>query len=146
MSDLLSIIPDDGYTESAYVDKQRGIHGAHRIRYRPLTHSERYVVGNALSTKPPVEASQILYATLASKIKEWDVCAASGATLPITSANVAILKPNLTERLYSIVSGHDGGDQDPDAKPEGDKMDAALQAILEGKTAGEVQEEAAVKN
>jgi hypothetical protein len=74
------------------------------------------------------------------------VCAAGGGTLPITPANVALLKPNLVERFYNIVSGREGGDPDPNAAPDGEAMDTELQAILEGRSPAELKEEGAVKN
>lgn len=147
MSELLSIIPlDDGYTESAYVAAFPNVHGAHRIKYRPLTHHERFVVGNALGTKPPAQASQVLAATLAKQIKDWDVCAANGGTLPVNASSMAMLKPNLIERFYAIVSGRDGGDPDPDAAPDSDALDKELQAILEDRLAADVQAEGDLKN
>jgi len=146
LSDVLSIIPDDGYTESAYIAAYPSIHGAHRIKYRPMTHSDRYVMGNALGTKSPGQASELIATKLTKHLKDWDVRAADGAKLPITPANAARLKPNLLERFYAIVSGRDGGDPDPTDKPDSDAMDAELQAILEGRPACEVQEEANVKN
>lgn len=142
----LSIIPDDGYTESAYVAAMPGVFNAQTIRYRPLTHTERYVIGNALGTKSPAEASKLLIATLAKHLKEWDVCVADGGTLPINAESVAKLKPELAERFYAIVTGRFGGDQNPNEASSGSAADDELKAIMEDRTVGEVREEAHVKN
>jgi hypothetical protein len=122
------------------------VHGSHRIKYRPMTITERYVVGQALGTKPPGQAAQVMAAALGKHIKDWDVCHSNGGTMPVNSNSMAMLKPNLVERFYAIVSGRDGGDPDPNEQTDTSQADLELQAILEDKSVAELKEEGGVKN
>lgn len=147
MNTILSIIPtDDGYTESAYIAAVPGIHGEHRVRYRPMTHQQRYVIGSGVRGKSAAESSNLVASAVAGQIVEWDVRDAGGQLHPITPSGAARLKPMLLERLYAIVSGSDSGDVDPNSAADDDALDLELQAVLAGRQVGELREEADAKN
>ena len=144
---MLSIIPnEDGYTAEAYLAEFPGVHGEHRIKYRPMLHQERYVVGSAVASKTPAESSQLVASSVAKFVKQWDVQDSKGIVLPIDSANCARLKPSLLERFYGIVSGREGGDPDPESAPKNEALDAQLAAIMEDRSIGQVKEETDLKN
>lgn len=145
MSDL-SIIPNDGYTLDAYVKAEPGIHGEHRIKFRPLLHEERYSYGEALGKKSPREASQFMCSVLAKHLKGWDVKNVNGDELPVVAESVRILRPDLLEKFYAIVSGRAAGDADPNVPLPASDLDNEAQALLEGRAVGNVREENDLKN
>lgn len=146
MSELLNIIPDDGYTLEAYISEAPGIHSAVRFTYRPMLHSQRYPIAVALSEKPPVEGSSLMARAVAQFVQTWNITGAKSGEFAVSADNAARLKPALLEHIYAIVSGRVASDTDPDKPKETGEEDAALQAIVEGKAVGVLREEADAKN
>ena len=65
---------------------------------------------------------------------------------PVVAESVRILRPDLLEKFYAIVSGRAAGDADPNVPLPASDLDNEAQALLEGRAVGNVREENDLKN
>lgn len=121
----------DGHNEAGYIAEQPGIYSACRFKYRRMLHLGRSKYADD-SRPSAVAAAKATYDVLSRHIVEWDVLDASGAPLPITAKNVALLAPDLIMVMFNIVAGMSPSDADPQNLPvtsqaPADEFDALLE-------------------
>lgn len=128
----MSDIPD-GYTSEAFIKGVEGMYDDTRISYRRMLHEERYVINGDIAKKGPKEASRLIVSVLCKFIRQWDARSrADQELIPLTFERVRKVEPKLIERLYSIVSGWEAGDVDPNKEATKTDADEDLEAILSG--------------
>jgi hypothetical protein len=145
---VLDYIPDDGYTEQAFIKAIAGIHGDFRFTYRPMLPDERADLFASAGTLTPDKHEHRVGRELASRIVSWSLVNARGQAVPVSEHTVMRLKPRLFARVYETISGVTPSDPDPKA-PSEDKSNAAElehQAKIENKHPGDARLEAAEKN
>jgi hypothetical protein len=134
---VLGIIPD-GYTESGAIQEVPRLYPRVEITWRPMLGPELADYYQQVDGLKGKQVRQLAAGHLAGKLKKWDVKGPDGAVLPITSANVLLLKDRLFARLWSIVTGQDAPDEAPGKSPE--DVEADLQdAIRAAETGQSVQ-------
>lgn len=145
---MLDYIPNDGYTEEAYIEAAPGHHGEFRFTYRPFLVEERARLIAANNTVKPEEYERLCASEVAKKLTAWSLTDKGGRPVPITAGNVLRLKPRLNARLFGIVVGLEATDVDPrwgDAA-KADAIETKLESALTATVPGDVREEADEKN
>ena len=148
MSQVLGLIPDDGYTEAGVLNEVRGIHPRVSIRWRPLTIEELCDYFRAAEKLKDIQLRRFIAGYLSSHLKEWDLKDGKGEPVPIDSAHLLRLKEPLFQRLWRIITTDAAPDEEPD-KPGAEKDDDlqdVLKAAEEGRTVAEVRQERQRKN
>ncbi len=136
----------DGYTEHGYIREEERLYPALRFQFRPLTFAERDAVASSITGKSPSESAEMFCKAVVAHVTKWDAVEDNKA-LPIDLETVRLMRPNLVDRLYNIISGRLCGDYDKEApQAPQEKMDSALKSALYGKPPGQVKEERAEKN
>ena len=141
-------IPRDGYIEPGYLDAIPGLHGEFRFSFRPLTEMEQGVFVDGTKDMPTKTRSVKMYDLIASRIASWEHRDDTGEPVAICSKSVSQLKPAIVGALYGIVLGTRPSDIDPlwEQEVQQETADAALTALLEGRTVGDVAAERDEKN
>jgi hypothetical protein len=142
-------VPNDGYTESAYIAEIKRLHTTVRFKFRPSLLQERSKLASENARLAPHLGPVNTAKFLAGKIVEWDVKDQKGEPLDISPEVLMRLKPALLERITAIVLGFDGGDEDPDAAtPDGEKIDDLSDSLeaLSGKALGDARQDRKEKN
>lgn len=144
----LDYLPDDGYTEDAYIAAVPGIHGAFRFKYRPMLIEEQSALSFAGREMKPAAYDQKCGKEMAAKLVEWSLCDKRGEPVPVSVRAVLMLKPRLFNRLFAIVLGNDASDPDPYAAHDGEltATEEQYESALSGRTVGEVRQERDEKN
>jgi hypothetical protein len=138
----------DGMTRRGYVTERKFQHPAVRFTYRPMLIQNRAVLFRQISEcKDPRKEQEYAARCIAAQVGEWDLIDDFGKSVPLTSAAVLRLEPNLFNRLFEIVTGTRVTEEDPqwtdDERRERDEQE--LERALSG--CGPVEEaEAQVKN
>lgn len=111
---------DDGYTLTKFVVDHPGLYPTLRFQYRPIAAVPRARFVDRRQAEPSEEKlTANMSAVLAKQIVSWDAVDHKGQQLPRTKDAVQTLHPVLLNRLFNIVIwSTDGGDVDPEAKPE----------------------------
>jgi hypothetical protein len=80
-------------------------------------------------------------------VKTWDA-KSKGEPLPPKADVIRRLHPRLIDRLYGVIIGREGGDQDPKQPAANYSADAeaALKAAIEGTSVAQAQEDTDTKN
>ena len=124
----------DGYTRSGFIRAIPGLHGQIRFSYRPMLHGKRDSVRNGYQRERGEKGSLLVAGAIADHLVEW-VCLypedgpdelLRGKAVKVTVDSVRHLAPPLLDRMFSIVSGMDGSDPEPEAEPEEQKEYAEL--------------------
>lgn len=118
-------IIDDGYTQEGYISPENGLYDSLEFTYRPMTSGQRDEVDSiVMSGRNPKEGSRKVAQAIAFHVKTWS------EKSPITVDVASRLRPSLSDKLYSIVSGRRPSDAKPDTGPESDRsyLDAGLEA------------------
>jgi hypothetical protein len=136
---------EDGYTQSAYLKAESGIHPDVRFNFRPMTFQEVQQLNSQLAQyefdhdKRAILAAEVIQ----RKVASWDIKDRQGQTKPIEAGFIIrSMRPVVTQRIYNIVSGLEAGDVDRSA---GAGYIQRLQDEADRKSPAE-QEEAALKN
>ncbi|WP_417744845.1 hypothetical protein [Rosistilla oblonga] len=140
--ETLNYIPDDGYTENAYLAPRHGISTAIRFQYRPTPPNARTQLLEGVKKHTAERQEAMFSAAAARSIVSWDIAGKDGELLEVTAANIMRLKWQVYNRIHSIVIfGTDGGDIDPDASDneKNELADAELDAILGKKPLADVK-------
>ncbi len=148
ISGTLNFIPDDGYTEKAYIQLSLGMHGELRFSYRPMLVENRSAVLRSFD-KMTAEAADIKSSDLmAEHITEWDVKDARGEIVPVSVDVMRRIRPQLFYRMWGIMLGTGASDIDPKWEESAKTREADLQftTASQPKAIGEVREEDAEKN
>ena len=142
-------IPDDGYTEAAYVRESPGLYGTFRFSYRPLLVELRSEINAGFKALSAADCERKAAEVIAAQVKTWDlVHPRTGQPVEITAANVLRLRPELFARVWGIVQGVDPTDTDP-AWTEKQRLEAASlahQAAVDGISPGAIREASDEKN
>jgi len=141
-------IPDDGYTESGYVEAKPGLHGEFRFTYRPLLTETRSRLLRSFDNLKAEEQDLIVAKTLAERVASWSLTKQSGEAVPVAVDNVRRLKPAIFFRLWSVVLGTEPSDLDPAWETE-QKVEAVttlLEAAAAPAPVGVVREAGNEKN
>ena len=144
----LAIIPNDGYTERAVLHEVPHLHPRVEFRFRPMLVAEVADYWQQAEGLKGAQLRRLVAAHLANKVKEWDVKDDRGEAVPVTAANVMLLKDHLFKRLFGVVSGQEPPDAAPDRSPEEARADFedVLKAAESGRSVREVREEREAKN
>lgn len=148
---LSYIIPDDGYTRSAYIAPVLNLHGEVRFKFRPMIHETREKLNESLqNAKTILDAQKLIIGMISGRVTEWSISGKDKSLLPRDPATVRLLLPRLIERFYAIISGREGGDTDPQVSMDADMVngdvDAATLAEINGTTAAVQVEVNDIKN
>lgn len=142
-------ILDDGYTEHGYIKAIERAWPEVRFKFRPMRREQRMMlIGEQFTQLPADTQTKKAAEALAGQLIEWDVKDARGEPLKPIAANVAKLKPQLFERLLSIVAGFSITDVDPEWKEpqQNETFDREFSQAFGSQLPGDAQEEADVKN
>jgi hypothetical protein len=136
---MLNYIPNDGYTEDAYIEALPGFYGEFRFKFRPMLIEERAALFNQNDKLPPAEYERKCAAALSNKLVEWSLIDKAGKQVPVSAQNILRLKPNLNGRIFGIVLGTQATDIDP-LWSESKKESSAEQKYESAITGASVQE------
>lgn len=118
---------NDGYNRTAYIAEVPGIYDALKITYRPCTSEERSAHGDEVSGGGLVHGNKKASALLGKHIQSWSIPNVKPDANAMLKLNL-----NLFNRIYQIVLGNDGGDEEPNAEPS----DITPSAVTESNNAG----------
>lgn len=124
----------DGYTRWAVVSAVPRLYPRVAFLFRPLLQRDRSIVAAQAMKAGPGKDADIQAACVARQIVEWDVSSGDGVVVSVTPETVARVQPELLQRLYAIVLGLDGGDEDVDSEPDKTATEL-LEAALSGSSA-----------
>ena len=149
MSEVLGVIPDDGYTERGRLNGVPGLYPPVVFRWRPMLVNELSEFWQRSEGLKGVQLRQLMAAHVAGKLKEWDLRGprqadgSEGDVLAITKEQVLRLKPVLFDKLFAIVSGTQAPDALLDRSPEEEAadLDDALKAAETGRPLAAIREE-----
>lgn len=148
MSEILGIIPNDGYTESGTVAAMPGIYPAVRLTWRPMLIEELVAYHKAADRASPLQLRQVVGKLLADHIVSWDLKGGKGETVLVSTANMLRLKDPLFNRLFGVVSTQEAPDSLPDDDDEELNARAGdlLKAAQTDQPAAQVREDRERKN
>ena len=116
-------IPDDGYTETAYIAAVPRVHSAAKIKYRPTPIEDRADLLSQIRTatmeNDERKVAKMMIAAVASRIVSWEFFDDNGKRIEdgipaVNADSVRKIRPSLFARLEAIVFyGTDGGDVPP---------------------------------
>jgi hypothetical protein len=116
----------DGYTKDGYIAERLGVFDAVVFKFRPMLHLS-LAEYNDKARISNVEGAKEMYRKLEKHVVSWDAKEAGGV-IELKAAKIARLPPALIERLFNIVAGYQGNDEDPAKKvPTGDEFDSLLE-------------------
>lgn len=104
----------DGYTKSATIPAESGIHPAMSITYRPGLMEQRYIYQRAGIQGDPAEHAKIAASIVAKHLTDWDA-QSSGMKAPIKPEMIRKLHPALLSKILDHILGYAGS-----AEEEGD--------------------------
>lgn len=139
---------EDGYTQQAFVAALPNVHPALRFKFRPMLAEDRDTINDALGRMDVAASHKAVVGAMATRIVSWSATKADGTALPVDATSIRALRPRLFDRLYSIISGREGGDSDPEQAAANYRADAdaALQAAIEGRRPADAREAIDEKN
>jgi len=114
------LIPDDGYTEMAYIEAKLGMHGEFRFEYRPLLVEQRSLALRTMNELKDEEQDVVVAKKLASQLTSWSI------DKPVAYETVRRLHPAIFYRVWGIVLGTSASDLDPKWLDEKKKRDTEL--------------------
>lgn len=128
----------DGYSRPCYIAERPQLHPAVRFVFRPmLIQNVRVVARQILATTDARRQEEIAALAIQAQVVEWDLHKFSGELVPLTDIKEVLrIQPAILNRMYSIVSGEDGGDPDPRLERSQDDIQATA-ADLQRALAGE---------
>jgi hypothetical protein len=142
---LFHYIPD-GQTTKAFIAGIPNIHGDAHIEFRPMLHDEQYALARELPRLDAKTASKVIVESVCRFVVSWDCKKPDGSPVAREFEDVKRMPSQLVARLYSIISGWDGGDLEAGARIAQSESEASLDSILGSKTIGEAREENSLKN
>lgn len=148
MSQVLGLIPDDGYTETGVIRELPGLYPRLQFRFRPMLIEELVDYFRGSEKLQGMQLRRLAANYLISHVKEWDLQNAKGEVAAIDLPTLLRLKDPLFRRLFAIVSTDTAPDEAP-AQTEEDALaniDDILRASRDGRTVGEVREARERKN
>jgi hypothetical protein len=148
MSQVLGMIPDDGYTETGVIREVVGLYPRLQFRFRPMLIEELVDYFQASEKLKGMQLRRLAVNYLITHVKEWDLQNAKSEVAPIDQATLLRLKEPLFRRLFAIVSTDTPADESPN-QTEDDALanvDDVLTAAQSGKTVAEVREARERKN
>lgn len=125
---------DDGLTYRAYIRGIPRLYNEVRFAFRPVTPAQRTYVYRKVETSNDPEAETVIAAqSIVKRVQEWDIKKANGEPVALSVEDVRRLQPRLLLRLFSIVMGSEGWDEDPLGKSDQTEDLEGLDLVLEGK-------------
>lgn len=124
----LDVIPDDGYTEPAYIKAMNGVHGEIRFTYRPMLiqeQSKATAEAAEAGRAKPERYDRVCAERLAKHLLSWSIRGADGRPLAIEVNTLLRIKPMVFLRLWAIVLGTQASDIDPEWSEEQEAETAA---------------------
>ncbi len=123
MSDTFAIL-DDGFTDSGFLARVRGLHPDVRFIYRPCTTTERNDYYRRNTNASAAEQVRNGCKLLKDKVKSWDIKGKNGEVLPIDLPTLGKMQPLVFDRFILVVTGTEAGDPDP-TKPASEQEEDA---------------------
>jgi hypothetical protein len=145
-------VPNDGYSLPGFIDERDGIVEAMRFVYRPVSADMQASFNASLALLVDTPNNPANFRKRAEIVKgrlvSWDAKDDKGAPLPITTAEVRKLSPELFWKLFGIVFGNTPTDIDPQWAEEQQEEESRLasEAAQEGQTLGVIREATDEKN
>jgi len=120
--EVSAFIPDDGYTETAFLKAVDKIHPSVTFDFRPMLIEEQAQTRKEwerLAKAEDLVGQRKLYAgKLAKHIVGWDLVNPRGGLVAITPENILRLKDVLFFKMFNVVTLNQMGDDAPEgAKP-----------------------------
>lgn len=110
-------VPNDGYTEDAFIAGFNGVHGPLRFRFRRALGWQNAEARRAAARLEPRQAEGHWAKFLKAQLVEWDLQTPDGKRVELTEANILRMNPALNEAVLAVVMSVRGGDLDPE-RPE----------------------------
>lgn len=130
---------DDGLTYDAYVAAVPRLYNEVRFSFRPVTPDQRtYVYRRIERTTDHETENTIAAGTIAKQVKSWDLKKRDGKPVELKVDDIRKVQPRLFNRIFSIVMGTEGWDEDPSGKSDTPADLTELDTVLDG---GKVQEQ-----
>jgi hypothetical protein len=139
---------DDGYTTPGFVAPVARLHRGLRFTFRPALIEERSQLNDAARQLAGPLYDRHVAAFAADKLVTWELMDREQQPVPIATASLLRLHPDVFVKLSRIVLGWTASDVDPTWTAETHERveDEALAAALTGHSIGEAREEQDVKN
>jgi hypothetical protein len=142
---ILGHVPNDGYTETAYIAEVPRLYPEVRITFRPLPNEKRTLISYQIDKKKDTDRPGHWNAVIAKQVLSWSLKDEKGDPLPTTDKLISRLKPALYTRIFGLIMGSDNGDEDPNGSKKNSGSELSLDELLAGKDA-DSQEVADQKN
>ena len=105
---------EDGYTRTVFIDGIERLHPPVRMTFRPMLAKEWARVAGRMAEQDGGKADELSSELIGHQVIEWDIKKPSGTIIdPKNALEIARIQPKLKQRLFNIVIGQDGGDEDP---------------------------------
>lgn len=143
---VATYIPD-GYTQNAYLRPRTGLHGEIRFSYRPMLVTTQGQVLRDFqdAAENPARQQEIAAEWICRYVVSWNIQRPDGKPVNCKDVNdVLHLRPSVFNRIWSIILGDEGGDVDPQERPEEKRRRTEMEA--EVVAAGKTREELDGKN
>ena len=145
---MLNYIPDDGYTEKAFLKGEPRLYDDFRFEFRPMRIEDKNTIVAAAQQMKPGERDGVLAKAMLPRIVSWDMKDGKGSTVKITHQKIMALKPKLFNRVFWIITGDEATDVDPlETAEERSELDQLrLDAAINGRSFGCERQEVDEKN
>ena len=136
-------IPDQGYTEEAYVGSRAGFHESIEFTFCPMLPEEQYEFLASIGKFSGRTKALLIAKAVAPRIKSWSI-----PETAISPASFARLNPELFDRLYGIIIGTYPTDLNPkwDTSKKSEEVDADELASISAMPVGAAKLETRTKN
>lgn len=104
---------DDGYTETGFIPEVERMHPAITFDYRPMTAQEWMQFLHEADALKLNEVQANQSKLTASHVTRWNLRDRAGNIVPINTSTMQKLKPQLSSKLFKIVSGQEASDANP---------------------------------
>lgn len=131
----LGHVPNDGYTETAFLLEVPRLYPEVHLAFRPLPSEKRTLIRYQIEKKKDTERPGLWNSVVAKQLVSWNLQDEKGDPLPISDKVIARLKPALYERIYGVIMGVDNGDEDPHGGKKSEGAELSVAELLEGKEA-----------
>jgi hypothetical protein len=145
---VLGHVPSDGQTEEVWFNESPGLYPRLDFSVRRMTSEEFAEYLTASEKLTEVQATRLMSAHVAGRVKTWSLRAKDGSPLPITGENVRRLVRGLFMRVWKVVAGLEGPDGvKGQTQAEADlDLEAQIAAAERGVSVGEAREALIRKN
>ena len=109
----------DGYTRAVYLrEHPEQLYPSCRITFRPiLIQKQAGILRQINEANPDPDRQQWIAANwIAKQVVEWDLKKPDGSKIELNTDEILRIHPALFIRIWSVILGDRGGDQDPERR------------------------------